>query len=57
MIWQGVNRNLLKLPGGKPKFAQITWGEICHEGPKQNKNKNTRMRTKKKEIYKVENRK
>jgi len=25
---------LLKLTGGKPKFAQITGGEICHEGPK-----------------------
>jgi len=24
MIWQGVNRNLLKLKEGKPKFAQIT---------------------------------
>jgi len=25
-IWQGVNRNLLKLTGGKPKFVQITRG-------------------------------
>jgi len=23
-IWHGVNRNLLKLTGGKQKFAQIT---------------------------------
>jgi len=26
IIWQGVNRNLLKLTGGKPKVAQITEG-------------------------------
>jgi len=26
MIWQRVNRNLLKLLAGKPKFAQITLG-------------------------------
>jgi len=25
-IWQGANQNLLKLIGGKPKFAQITRG-------------------------------
>jgi len=25
-IWQGVNRNLLKLTGVKPKFAEITRG-------------------------------
>ena len=41
-IWQGVNLNLLKLTGvnqnflklqdGKPKFSQITGGEIFHEG-------------------------
>jgi len=34
---QGVNRNLLKLQGGKLKSAQITGGEIFHEGPKQKK--------------------
>jgi len=47
MIWQGVNRNLIKLTGGKlkfaqitggkPKFPQITGGGIFHEGPKPNK--------------------
>jgi len=46
MIWRGVNRNLIKLTGGKPKFAQITGkpkfpqitgGGIFHEGPKPNK--------------------
>jgi len=26
MIWQGVNQNLIKLRGGKLKFAQITRG-------------------------------
>jgi len=25
-IWQGVNRNLLKLTGGKPKFVLIIRG-------------------------------
>jgi len=33
-IWQGINQNLLKLTEDKSKFAQITGGEIFHEGPK-----------------------
>jgi len=43
----GVNQNLIKLTGGKPKYAQITGGKpkfpqitgggIFHEGPKPNK--------------------
>jgi len=36
-INKGVNRNLLKLQGGKLKFPQITGGGIFHEGPKPNK--------------------
>jgi len=36
-INKGVNRNLLKLQGDKPKFPQITGGEIFHKGPKPNK--------------------
>jgi hypothetical protein len=31
---------LLKLQGGKPKFAQITGGEIFYEGPKPKKSSN-----------------
>jgi len=33
----GVNRNSLKLTMDKPKFAQITRDEICHECPKLKK--------------------
>jgi len=36
-INRGVNRNLLKLQGGKPKFPQNTGGGIFHEGRKPNK--------------------
>jgi len=36
-IKRGVNRNLLKLQGSKPKFPQITGVGIFHEGPKPNK--------------------
>jgi len=56
-IWQGenqdllkltgVNQNLLKLQGSKPKFAQITGGEIFHEGPKPKNLQITRMKFKK----------
>jgi len=28
MICQRVNRNLIKLTGGQPKFAQITGGKL-----------------------------
>jgi len=62
----GLNRNLLKLIEGKPKFAQIIGGkpnffqitesEICHEGLKPKNLQITRTKTKKKN-YKVENRK
>jgi len=38
---------LLKLQGGKPKFAQITWSEIFHEGPKSKNLQITRMKFKK----------
>jgi len=41
---------LLKLQGGKPKFAQISGVEIFHEGPKPKNLKITRMKLKKK-IY------
>jgi hypothetical protein len=35
---------LLKLQGGKPKFAQITGGEIFREGPKPKNLQITRMK-------------
>jgi len=38
---------LLKLTGGKPKFAQITGGEIFHEGLKSKNLQITRTKTKK----------
>jgi len=38
---------LFKLQGGKPKFAQITGGEIFHEGPKPKNLQITRMKFKK----------
>ena len=38
---------MLKLQGGKPKFAQITGGEIFHEGPKPKNLQITRMKFKK----------
>jgi len=38
---------LLKLQGGKPKFAQITGSEIFHEGPKPKNLQITRMKFKK----------
>jgi len=38
---------LLKLQGGKPKFAQITGGDIFHEGPKPKNLQITRMKLKK----------
>jgi len=58
-IWQGVNLNLLKLTAGlnlnflklqdgKPKFSQITGGEIFHEGLKPKNLQITRMKFKKK---------
>ena len=47
-INRGVNRNLLKLQGGKPKFAQITGSEIFHEGLKPKNLQITRMKFKKK---------
>ena len=47
-IWQGVNRNLLKLQKGKPKFAQIIGSEIFHEGSKPIFFQITRMKLKKK---------
>lgn len=41
---------MLKLHGGKPKFAEIRGGEIFHEGPKQKNLQITRMKLKKKKI-------
>jgi hypothetical protein len=41
---------LLKLTGGKPKFAQITGGEMFHEGPKSKNLQISRMKLKKKII-------
>jgi len=40
--------NLIKLTEDKPKFAQITGGEICHECPKPNKFQITKTKTQKK---------
>jgi len=66
MIWQKVNRNLLKLTGGKPKFVQITGGrpkfppikggKIYHEGLKPKNLRITRTESKK-NILQKENRK
>jgi len=42
-----VNRNLLKLQGGKAKFAQITGSEIFHKGLKPKNLQITRMKFKK----------
>jgi len=36
------------MAGGKPNFVQMTWGEICHEGPKPKNLQITRTKTKKK---------
>jgi len=47
---------LFKLQGGKPKFAQITRGEIFHEGPKPKNLQIIRMKFKK-YILQGENRK
>jgi len=38
---------LLKLQGGKPKFAQITGGEISRERPKPKNLQITRIKSKK----------
>ena len=46
-INRGVNRNLFKLQGGEPKFAQITGSEIFHEGLKPKNLQITRMKFKK----------
>jgi len=56
MIWQGVNRNLLKLQRGRPKFPQITRGTIYHEGLKPKNLQITRTESKKKKLQ-GENRK
>jgi len=46
MIWQGVNRILLKLTGGKPKFPQFTGYKIYHEGLKPKNLQITRTKSK-----------
>jgi len=45
-INRGINRNLLKLQGGKPKFSQIIGGKIFHEGLKQKNLQITRTESK-----------
>jgi len=51
-----VNRNFFKLQGGKPKFAQITRGEIFREGPKSKHLQSTMIKFKN-NILQGENRK
>ena len=55
-INRGVNRNFLKLQDDKPKFSQITGGEIFHEGLKPKNLQITRMKLKKM-FYRGENHK
>jgi len=43
----GLNQDFLKLIGGKPKFPQIIFGKIFHEGLKQKVFQITRTKSKK----------